>query len=73
MYFDLASNVDLIKIYFIFYNDFCIFKDFFDFFDSCFNVSLLIFCCIIFSILRKVTLFSCFFDLTCNFFSFYYF
>ena len=72
MYFDLASYTDLIKIYFILNNNLSIFQDFLNFFNTCFDISLLIFSCIVLCILRQVSLLSCFLDLTCYFFSFYY-
>ena len=72
MYFDLASYTDLIKIYFILNNTLSIFQDFLNFFNTCFDISLLIFSCIVLCILRQVSLLSCFLELTCYINSNYY-
>ena len=70
MYFDFASNIDSVKINFILYNNLCILEDLLDLFDTSLDISLLVFCSIVLSVLGKVTLFSRFFDLLCYFFSF---
>ena len=63
-YVYFTSDIDLIGIYFVLNNNLCIFKDFFDLFNSCLDVTLLIFCCIVLGVLGKVSLLSCFFDFT---------
>ena len=70
MYFDFASNIDSVKINFILYNNFCILEDLLDLFDTSLDISLLVFCCIVLSVLGKVTLISRFLDLLCYFISF---
>ena len=68
-----TSDINLIKINFILYYNFCILQDCLKLLDTGFDISLLVFRCIILSVLGKVPLLSCLFDLTCNFFSLYYF
>ena len=68
---EVAANADSVKVHFILNYNLCVFKNLLDFFDSCFDISLLILCSIILSILGQITLLSCFFDFFCNFFSFY--
>ena len=63
-YVYFTSDIDLIRIYFILNNNFCVFQDFFDLFNSCLDIALLIFCCIVLCVLGKVSLLSCFLDFT---------
>jgi len=48
-------------------DDLNIFEDLLEFFNAGLDVSLLILCCIVFSILRQIALLSRFFDLLCDF------
>lgn len=72
-YVYFTSDIDLIRIYFVLNNNLCVFQDFFDLFNSCLDITLLIFCCIVLGVLGKVSLLSCFFDFTGNFSTFVYF
>lgn len=72
-YVYFTSDIDLIRIYFVLNNNLCVFQDFFDLFNSCLDITLLIFCCIVLGVLGKVSLLSCLFDFTGNFSTFVYF
>ena len=72
MYFHFTSYADLVKVYFVLNYDLSVLQDLLDLFNTCFDISLLIFSCIVLCILGQVSLLSCLFDLTCYFFSFYY-
>ena len=69
MNLNLAAYADSVKIAFVLYYNLGIFKDLLDLLDTCLDISLLILCCIVLCVLRKVSLFSGFFDLSCYFFS----
>ena len=72
-YLYLASDADLIQIDLILNNNLCVFQQFLKVYDSCLDVSLFIFCCIILSVLRQVALLSRLFDLLCDLLAFIYF
>lgn len=72
MVFYLTAYADTVQIHLVLNNDFCILQYFFNFFNTCFDVSLFIFRCIILCIFRKIALLSGFFDFFSYFFSFYY-
>ncbi len=48
----LTANRNLVKIYLLLNNNLCILKDFLDLFDTSLDISLLILCCIVLSVLR---------------------
>ena len=72
MYSYFTSYADLVKIDFVLNYNLSVLQDFLNFFNTRFDISLLIFSCIVLCILGQVSLLSCLFDLTCYFFSFYY-
>ena len=69
----IADEVYNTLLYFFFVSNLCILQDLLDFFDASLDISLLVLCSIVLSVLGKVSLFSRLFDLRSNFFSSYYF
>ena len=72
MYFNLTSYADLVKIDFVLNYNLSVLQDFLNFFNTRFDISLLIFSCIVLCVLRQVSLLSCIFALASYFFSIYY-
>ena len=69
MNLNLAAYADSVKINFVLYYNLGILEDLLDLLDTCLDISLLILCCIVLCVLRKVSLLSGLFDLSCYFFS----
>jgi len=69
MNLNLAAYADSVKIDFVLYYNLSVLEDLLDLLDTCLDISLLILCCIVLCVLRKVSLLSGLFDLSCYFFS----
>ena len=69
MNLNLAAYADSVKIDFVLYYNLSVLEDLLDLLDTCLDISLLILCCIVLCVLRKVSLLSSLFDLSCYFFS----
>ena len=69
MNLNLAAYADSVKIDFVLYYNLSVLEDLLDLLDTYLDISLLILCCIVLCVLRKVSLLSGLFDLSCYFFS----